>query len=166
MKSIIISLTLISLSFGFFAQDFQVPKNYKLEKAEDYAPYEQDVIAAFDWLMDTPINEQAKLRKETSTFLITWLTGSPNVTISLNINVISFMETTPDLLVIFMGGWAKYSLESKDFDNKIAGNIAGVEAVIEFYTKNKDSLKKDKHVEKYIKMKKKGTLKDYIEKNT
>jgi len=75
------------------------------------------------------------------------------------------MGTSPDLLMIFMGGWAKYSLESKDFKNKNSGSMAGIESVIEFYTKNKDFMPKDKNIEKYIKMKDKGTLKEYIEKN-
>ena len=75
------------------------------------------------------------------------------------------MGTSPDLLMIFLGGWAKYSLESKEFDNNIAGSLAGIESVIVFYVQNKDLLPKDKHIEKYIKMKNKGTLKDYIKKN-
>jgi len=41
----------------------------------------------------------------------------------------------------------------------------GVEAVIEFYIKNKDYLKRDKNVEKYIKLKDEGKLEDYISKN-
>jgi hypothetical protein len=93
------------------------------------------------------------------------LTGSPNVSIDIKPEIVTFVGDTPELLLIFMGGWAKYSLESKDFKNKIGGSTAGIEAVIEFYTKNKDLLSKDKNIEKYIKMKDKGTLKDYIEKN-
>ena len=55
--------------------------------------------------------------------------------------------------------------ETKDFDNKYAGSLAGIESVIEFYTKNRNVMSKDKHVEKYIKMKGKGTLEDYIREN-
>lgn len=165
MKVITLSLFLISLSFGIFAQSFELPKNYKLEKAEDYAPLEEDFIKAFDWLMETPLNEQKKLRTEVNAFMLEWLTGSPNVSLTLSANIITFMGSTPDLLIVFMGGWGKHALVSRDFENMVAGNVAGIEAVTEFYTKNKGVLKKDKNVEKYIKMKDKGELKQYIEKN-
>jgi hypothetical protein len=165
MKTITLTLILATISLGLFSQDFEVPENYKLDKSEDYAIYEQDVIKCFEWLMKTPINEQATKRKEANAFLLKWLSGSPNVHIEIKQEIVTFMGTSPDLLMIFMGGWAKYSLESKDFKNKIAGSKAGIESVIEFYTRNKDFLKKDKNIEKYIKMRKKGTLKAYIEKN-
>ena len=165
MKTITLALILITISLGLFSQDFEVPKNYHFDKAEDYAPYEQDVVKAFDWLMQTPINEQSAKRKEVNAFLLIWLTGSPNVKIEMKPEIVTFMGSSPDLLMAFMGGWAKYSLQSKDFDNKIANNLAGIESVIELYTRNKSVLPKNKNVEKYIKMKDKGTLKKYVEKN-
>lgn len=165
MKTITLLLILITLPIGLYAQDFEVPKNYTLDKAEDYAPYEQDIINCFDWLMITPINEQTEKRKEANIFLLKWLIGSPNVHIEIKQEIVTFIGTSPDLLMIFMGGWTKYSLESKNFDNKIEGTKAGIESVIEFYNKNRKFLPKDKNIEKYIKMKKKGTLNDYIEKN-
>ncbi len=165
MKKITFTLILTTISLGLFSQDFEVPKDYKLVKVEDYAPYEQDVINCVDWLMITPLNENAAKRKEANAFLLKWLTGSPNVHLDIKSEIVTFMSTSPDLLMIFMGGWAKYSLETKDFNNKVEGSLAGIESVIEFYKKNRELMPKDKNVEKYIKMKEKGTLKEYIEKN-
>ena len=165
MKTIISILILMTISLGLFAQDFSIPKDYKLDKAEDYASYEQDVIKCFDWLMQTPIHGQTAKRKDANTFLLKWLSGSPNVHIEIKQEIVTFMGTSPDLLMVFMGGWAKYSLESKDFDNKIKGSKAGIEAVIDFYNANREFMTKDKNVEKYVKMKNKGTLDGYIEKN-
>ncbi|GHT51772.1 hypothetical protein FACS189440_21190 [Bacteroidia bacterium] len=36
-----------------------------------------------------------------------------------------------------MGGWTKYSITTKDFENKVQGSLAGIESVIDFYNKNK-----------------------------
>jgi len=69
------------------------------------------------------------------------------------------------LLMVFMCGWTKYSIETKDNNNTAMGNQKGIEAVIEFYTKNKEYLKKDNNVEKYIKLKENGKLEEYISKN-
>ena len=165
MKTIALTILLTAVSFGLFSQEYVVPKNYELEKAETYAAYEKDVVATFDWLMKTPVQEQAQKRKEANAFLLTWLTGAPTVQLEIKLEIITFMEKNPDLLMIYMGGWAVKSLETKDYNNKFEGTTAGIEAVIEFYTKNKAFLTKDKNVEKYIKMKEKGTLPDFIQKN-
>lgn len=166
MKTITFSLFLMTVSFCLYSQEFEVPENYNLNNEGDYTAYEQDVIQCFDWLMKIPINEQTEKRKLANAFLLKWLTGSPNVQLEIKQEIVSFIGTSPDLLMIFMGGWAKYSLQSRKFDDRFGGNKAGVESVIEFYKKNKKYIPKDKNVEKYIKMKEKGTLDGYIRKNT
>ncbi len=165
MKKISITLILTVLSITLFAQNFEIPANYNLEKPEDYAKYENDVVNCIDWLMEAPVNEQAAKRKEANAFLLKWLSGSPDVHIEINPQIVTFMESEPELLMIFMSGWAKYSIENKDPKNKVAGNMAGIEAVIKYYTKNKAYLKKIKEVEKYIKMKEKGKLEEHVKKN-
>lgn len=166
MKKTLLLLLLVLGISGLRAQEYQIPRNYQLNKAEDYAQYEQDVIKTFDWLMETPVNNQTDKRKEACTFLIKWVSGCPNITVEIKTEVVNFIETNPEQLIIFMGGWCKKALETKDYKNKEMGNLAGIESVIAYYSKNKDLLKKDKNVEKYIKMKEKGTLEDYIKKNS
>jgi len=165
MKFAAITFLFTSITWGLFAQDFEVPRNYKLEKPEDYARYEQDVLKGYEWLMNTPHHQQADKRKSVNAFLLTWMSGSPDVHLEIQPAIVTFVETSPDLLMMFLGGWTKYALESRDFDNKVAGSLAGIESVIAYYSKNKGSMAKDKNVEKYLKMKSKGKLKDYIEKN-
>ena len=123
MKAIIITLVIVNISFTVSSQDFEVPKNYKLEKVEDYAIYEQDIINSVNWLLTTPIDEQVSKRKEVNQFLLKWLTGSPNVSIEIQGEIVTFMGTSPELLMVFMGAWAKYSLETKDFDDKVGWAI-------------------------------------------
>jgi hypothetical protein len=148
------------------AQDFSVPKNYKFEKVQDYAVYEQDIIACIDWLCTTSADSQAAKRMEAYAFLMRWLIGSPNMTIEINPYIVTFMESSPDLLMIFMGGWARHSLLTGEDKNKVSGNLAGIESVIDFYSRNKSVIGRDPNVEKYLKMKKRGSLRKYVEKNT
>ena len=165
MKRIAFSALLALLGLTLYAQDFTVPPNYKLEKESDYAQYEQDVVRCVDWLLATPVDEQPAKRKQANAFLLQWLTGSPTVSIEINPQIVTFMEGSPEYLMIFMGGWAKHALETKDYSNKAAGSLAGIESVLAFYAKNQGVLKKDKNLEKYVKMKEKGTLQAYVEKN-
>jgi len=165
MKKLFSILALSFLAFNLVAQEFEVPKNSVLKEKVDFSKYESEVLKGIDWLLQTPLNAQPEKRKEINTFVITWVTGSPDVSIEVKPEIVSFMKSNVDLLMIFMCGWTKYSLENKDYNNKIKGSQKGVEAVIEFYIKNKENLKKDKNVEKYIKLKEEGKLEDFISKN-
>lgn len=164
MKTIVLTLIFTLFLFVTQAQTFEVPKNVKLENASDFDSYEKDVVNCVSWLTTTPVDEQADKRKEANAFLLKWLSGSSKVHIEVKQEIVTFMDNG-DLLMIFMGSWAKYSIESGDFNNKINGTNAGIESVIDFYIKNKGVIPKNKGVDKYVKMKEKGTLKDYIEKN-
>jgi hypothetical protein len=164
MKKISLSMMLVSFGLAANAQQFELPVGYKLEKAEDYRRYEREVIQAIDWIIGTPLGQMDGNRKEVNAFLLQWMSGSPIVHLEIKQEIVTFIDS-PDLLMIFMGGWTKYSLESKDFHNKVEGSLAGVEAVITFYEKNRQSLKRDKAVEKYIKLKQSGKLKSYIVEN-
>ncbi len=164
MKAIGLVLILTMISLGAVAQDFEIPKNVKLETAKDYDDNEGNVVNAVNWLAKTPINEQKDKRKEVSAFLFKWISGSSKVHIEIKEEIVNFMDNG-DLLMIFMGSWTKYSIESNDFNDKVKGTTAGIEAVIDFYTVNKEQISKNKGVEKYLKMKEKGTLKEYIERN-
>jgi len=165
MKKLFIIFTLSIFTFNLVAQEFEVPRNYVLKQKEDFSKYEGEVLKGIDWLTQTPLNTQPEKRKEINTFVIAWLTGSPDVSIDIKPEIVNFMKPNVDLLMIFMCGWTKYSLETKDYNNKIKGSQKGIEAVIEFYMKNKENLKKDKNVEKYIKLKEEGKLEEYISKN-
>lgn len=160
MKRLLI-LSLLCFSNLLTAQEFEVPKDYSLENPEDYTNQRNNVIKAVNWLENTPINQETKKRKEVNAFLMQWLTGTPDVTISLNPEIITFMDC-PDCLMVFMGSWAKYALENKDYKNELQGSLVGIESVIKLYENNKNSIGKNKAIEKYMKLKDKGKLADDI----
>ncbi|PWJ44740.1 hypothetical protein [Sediminitomix flava] len=161
MKKIILTLSLSLISFLSIAQDFVVPK-YEFKSVADYSKYEKEIVACIDWLFETPIIIDKYKRKAANKFLFQWLSGSPDVHIEINPSVITFIETSPDLLLIFMGGWAKYAIEAEGAENKLEGQKAGINAVIDFYTKNESVIKQDKNVKKLIKLKKKGKLDEFL----
>ncbi|MDR1729212.1 MAG: hypothetical protein LBR52_00925 [Prevotellaceae bacterium] len=177
IKAIISTLLFVISCNVLSAQTFEVPKDYQLITKEDYAPYEQDIVKCVDWLIATPIDKEQEKRQEASAFFIKWVSGSPTVHVLIDGNIVSFMdEKTPEFLLVFMGGWVKNTIETgnykntvakaeEDADGVIAGNMAGIEAVISFYNNNKKLLSKNKSIENYIKLQKKGKLKSYIEEN-
>ncbi len=148
------------------AQEFEVPKNYILTKKEDYKKYEQDILKCIEWLENTPFDSHHYKRKEAYKFLLTWLTGCPYVTIEIDGKILKkFTKKNPELLMIFMGGWAKYSIEHPDDKDLVNGNMAGIKSVIKVYKQNKGKgLKEDKKIEKIIKLENKGELKNWVRK--
>jgi hypothetical protein len=162
MKALIFAIFMAAITTGLYSQEFNPPDIYALEASRDFAVYEQDVIKCVDWLMNTPLEDQGNKRLDANIFLLEWLKGNSVVKIKPNKDIVTFMNSSPNLVLIFMGGWAKYCLETRDFNNKAAGNLAGIESVIEYYTRNRKSLPKDKKIEKFIKMKENGNLEIFI----
>lgn len=143
-------LAIILLATTLSAQEFEVPQKYSLEKAADYAQYEDDIIACATWLETAPVKGEKKKLKAANRFLMQWLTGSPSVTIELNSKIINFTETNPELLSVFMAGWAKYALENKGEYNEVLANIAGIKSAVKAYDTNLNKgMKADELMEKY-----------------
>lgn len=162
MKKLVSLVALFCMISTVYAQDFELPENYKLVVAADYAVYEQDVVNATKWLVETPINEQKAKRIEVQTFLFKWLEGSPKITLNVNADIITFMES-PESFIIYLGGWASYCIENKDYKNDLQGNVHGIKSVIAFYDANKKEIGKMKGIERYKKLLKKGKLESHIE---
>jgi Tfp pilus assembly protein PilF len=140
------------------------PENtdFKLETPEDYAKYEDDVVNSFNYLMTSPVNKDVVMRRDLSAFLLRWVTGSPNVSIEISADVVTYLDCE-ECLLIFMGGWTKYAIESEDYGNKLMGNLKGTESVIEFYKSNKRTLGHNNEIEKLIKLSNSKKLKAWIE---
>lgn len=161
MKTITTLTCLLIMGTSLFAQQLEIPNDLKLEVAEDYKKTEQLVLEATEWLLNTPVSENAKKRQEINAFLMKWMSGSPTVTIELIDGIVPY--DCSDCLMSFMSGWTKYSLENGYSKDKIAGALAGAENAIEFYKKNKSVLGKNSEMERLIKNQKKGKLREYIE---
>jgi hypothetical protein len=131
------------------------------ETKEDFIKSEKKVLATIDWLENTPINKEEELHKTQYALLSSWIINSPTVTVQVNHNVVSFIEKNSELLIIFMGGWTKYSLENNYSKDLINGNVAGLESVIRFYKRN-SFLKKDEEMLKLIEIDKQGQLKELV----
>ena len=161
MKTLILSFVLSLFFISLSAQDFELPQDFDPKNKAEYAKYEPTLIQAIDWLQETPLSSQTDKRKETSGFVMVWLSGSPDVDIHIKPRIIDF-AICQACLVTFVGGWAKYSLETKNKE-ELTGTIAGIESVIKFYAKNRAHLPKINSIEKYTKLKEKGKLEKFIQ---
>jgi len=150
---IVLVFTILSLQ-SMFSQEFNIPTNVKLETAEDYKTQESNILECINWLENTPVSQDSEKRIMANAFLMQWATGTPTVTIGIQSFQLDLTKKNADLLIIFMGGWIKHAIENPDKkDNVEASNLAGITSIIKVYTANKgDGIKKDKRIEKLIKM--------------
>ena len=135
MKTALLMVTCLFTGLAF-AQDFDLPLDYKMETEADYKTYEPQVLEAIDWLHRTRLDVRPTYRAEVNVFVLAWLTGTPAMTVTLESKVITWMDeeqTDPNFLMIFMSGWVKAALETDGDFTDLDGQIAGVRAVMAYY---------------------------------
>ena len=64
-------------------------------------------------------------------------------------------------MMVFMGGWTRYILQNGYSNDKIQGNLAGIKSAIKVY-KLGNGLKKDKEMDKLIKLDDSGGLEAWV----
>jgi tetratricopeptide (TPR) repeat protein len=139
------------------------PATYTMEEKEDYVRYEKEIVETIDWLIETPTNEDIDIRAKKNALALKWISGCPYIAVELNEDVVPYIGECPECMMVFMGGWVKYAINTKDYDNALKGNIEGTYAVIQFYNNNKTRIANIKSINKLIKLKSEGKLESYIE---
>ena len=143
------------------SQEFEVPNNATFNTPQDFKNFELGIVQAYNWLLNTPVNQEPEKRKEVNAFLMRWLEGSPSVTVEINPEIVTFLDC-PDCLMIFMGGWTIHTLNNNYDKDPVKGATAGIRGVMDFYQKNREILGKNKAIEKYQKLEEKGKLEPFI----
>ena len=143
------------------AQNFNVPRRYSFKKLEDYKKYEKDILKCIEYLEQASVNDLSENRKKINSFFLEWLTGVPYVHITVNSAVMDLCKENGNFLIIFMGGWTKYSLSNPADEEAVNGYLAGIESIIKVYQKG-NGVVKDLKIEELIKIQRDGKLKDWV----
>lgn len=161
---LLICLFAILLSPIANAQDFEPPVDAKLETKEDYASYEQHMIDASKWLESNQIGTLPGKRVNVNAFVMKWITGSPTVTLELQPVIVKLTDKNPDLIIVFMAGYARWSLENNHPKDHLKGYEAGIKSVIKTYTLGGD-VKKNKTLQKAATADQDGKLTAWVSEN-
>jgi carbohydrate-binding DOMON domain-containing protein len=118
-------------------------------------------LDCINWLTNNPLNQEIQKRQQANAFFLQWLTGTSNVSIEMNAEITNYTKQNPDLMMIYMAGWAKYALKNGYSKDKFQGNLAGYKSIIKYY-KAGNGVKKDKNTEKLVKIEAKGELEKWL----
>lgn len=113
MKKTILFFLLFSVGISYsYSQDLPNLKHVKLKKRSNYKGTEQLVLKVTDYLFATPIDKKNTSRTEAGQFLIKWMNGTPEYTFLLEEKETNFFNTDSDLMLMYMAGLTKYTLEN------------------------------------------------------
>lgn len=133
---ILCTLAFFIFSFNSFAQaGFDLPQNIELKTKEDYARYEDDIIKAAEWLAETDLDKEVKMRQLAGKFVMEWMAGTPTVTIELNEPLVKVFDENPSFMAIFFANGAAWVLRNPG-TSKAATVKAGLLPLVKVYQKN------------------------------
>lgn len=112
MKKVALFALLLLANCYAFSQELPNLKQVKLNKNSQYRAAEPIAIKVIGYLFATPINKKNKARTEAGQFLIKWMDGTPDFTFSLQDKETSFFNTDSDLMLMYMAGLTKFTLEN------------------------------------------------------
>lgn len=136
--------------------------NIELETEEDYRNSEKELKQCLTYLTTSSLDDNQINRKYANQFTLRWLTGSTYMSLELKAIVVKLSKKNPDMMMIYMAGWALAALENPDLKSE-EGNLAGIQQVYE-YAKGDYGIKLDKTLKTLIKAGDAGTLAEWIAK--
>lgn len=141
---------------------YRAPVGYAFQSADEYADYEPEVLAAVNWLEKTPLGAEPALRRDATRFVFQWISGAPNVSVQLPKYVADLTAQDPDLLLLFMGGWARYQLQHPEVKDPAVLNTEGIRTMLRAYRAG--GFRRNKQLETLAKLEANGTLAAWVSK--
>lgn len=140
------------------------PDGSDLKKDADYAKYEGKVKEYVTWYINGKVDKDTTLRLEVAGFLIKWVSGAPNVTVSIGEVATNLLDQkkfdyNTDMLVAYMGGIAVYELNNPNDKDEANIEVAGLQAVLDMAKNNTAQFDKAKALKKIKGLDKAGLLK-------
>lgn len=140
---------------------FEVPENYELNTAEDYAKYEPAIINAAKWLEDTDLDREKEKRQKVNAFVLKWIAGSPTVTIELSEPIGKLCSKNEELFGVYLSAYSRSALENKKTTTKFLATKASLLAIIKVYKKG-IMIIRNKEMDRLIKMADENRVDEYI----
>ena len=147
MRKIKIALLLCLISLLTHAQNYQIPQvDWNDTSSSSRAELTSIALKDIDWCYNTPMTTLKNTRQEVISFLMQWLSHSPDLNVSTHADIIKCNNN--NLLSMFLLGRAKYNVENKNTATEVKSILAGAEFMMSFYDKNAGFFGKNKQIKK------------------
>jgi hypothetical protein len=163
---------IVLLSFFFlntitiaFSQELPNLKHIKFTKKAHYKEIEPTVLKVTDYLFATPINHKNTSRKEAGQFLIRWMNNTPFDTFVLEEKETNFFNTDTELMLMYMAGLTKFTLENKSINNQKEKIFGAMKLILPYLDKQENKKIWSKELWQLVDSYKNGKLEDFLNKD-
>ncbi len=139
----------------------EVSLHSKLETNEDYIESQKEVEKALDWLCTNPLEVCISEREQLNSFVMVWMSGSPEYTLSFEPSCAPFLKADPDLLFPMIHGMSRELLKRPQ-QNKKQLYRAGYQTVWKL-TESKPRKLKSAELKAFHKAMRRDNLDEYLQ---
>lgn len=139
LLKILLLLILSGVCVDLKAQGVPLPDDVAFSTHGDMDQYTKYVIPSVNWLQQTPLGQNPEKRAKLNFFVLHWLERNPDIDISLPEYSLRFHGIDRNFLCLFLEGWIKYTLETKDTTITNC-SMAGLKSMLDFYESGKASV--------------------------
>jgi hypothetical protein len=132
MKKTFVTLLVCFVSCFAFGQSLPDFKAIKIENAADCKTAEPHVLQAANYNLSTPFSSKDITRLESLSFLVRWMSATPDYQFTIDQTVSKLMKGNDDVLGLYMAAMAKYAVENKS--NSKDQNLIKLNAVSSILT--------------------------------
>ncbi|MES2416960.1 MAG: hypothetical protein V4541_02170 [Bacteroidota bacterium] len=152
---------MISIS-ATLSQELPNLKHIKLNKNTHYKDIEPVVIKVTNYLFATPLNDKNDSRREAGQFLMRWMNGTPYNTFLLEENQTRFFDTDAELMLIYMAGLTKFTLEHKTVTIQKEKVLGALQLVLPYLDKQTNKKSWSKELWQLMDSYQKGRLEEFL----
>jgi hypothetical protein len=152
------------------AQEVNIPDSLEFATNEDYKKYEPTILKFIDWLEETPVDSMKMKRVMVQAIINEWgqetpyLVFYPFTKVSNPIFKEMKEEYGREIFMAYYGGMIKYMLENPQEKDLVKVQLAGINHLLEFASKNAMELGSSEAIATYKELSYSGNLKNWINK--
>lgn len=163
IKLILTFLTIFSLSYITYSQDYSNLKDVVLKDKKDYPKVEDKVLECSNYILNTPMDYKNLNRLNSLQFLMRWMDGTPDFTFNIDETIGRATKSDQLLLGVYLACMTKFVLENRDKakDEKDV-KYNSIVMLLNYCEVPNNKVDLNRELKKMIKAKKEDKLKEYL----
>lgn len=131
----------------------------ELKSGPDFKAAEPNVLTAVNFLMGIPVTKQIGDRQQCATYLLAWMSGTPDFSFSIDETHAELTKDDPNLLAVLLASMVKEALANPKQDfSQISFKVNYMKRFLAYCADEKNGVNPNKKVQKLLKAYQKNEL--------
>ncbi len=114
LRTLLLLLLLILIASNSFSQNFSDLDKVPLKEKSDFKSAENKVLECTKFILSSPLDKDDLQLKSAKSFVLNWMTGTPDYSFTLDDSLQPIMEKGPALLGIFMACYSQTAIQNQN----------------------------------------------------